>query len=493
MKLSELDARWRNLGPTHDSHLPAALFATGAVTLGYALQLSNGTLHPVAFPLTATVLALCLLGVGLGRLSPRLVDAPAALVMALGLGVFLTIHLTTPPGVYLRVSGEAYRDHHAFIAAGALLIGAAFADPPFLRWFHVPAMLGVFIALGLWLLKASPSPAIDVWVWHNEAYAALKAGLNPYALTMPNIYGRTDWFAPGLADATHVFVGYPYPPMTLLLGGLGHAVAGDYRYANLFAMALTGGFIAYARPGRLSTIAAAAFLFTPRGLFVLEQGWTESLSVMVLAATVFCACRAPRLLPYAFGVMLGTKQYFVFALPLVPLLLERADWRSLWRFLLPAGAVAALVTLPFFLWNPGAFLDSVVTFQAKQPFRPDSLSVLARTAKDGAATLPLSLSFVAILPVIALGLWRAPRTPHGFAATFSAAILAFFFFAKQAFTNYYFLVIGGLCCAVAAVMTTPPMTTGSTEVTTVPPTDSTAVEPEGSASKVDTAAPPAPC
>jgi uncharacterized membrane protein len=37
-------------------------------------------------------------------------------------------------------------------------------------------------------------------------------------------------------------------------------------------------------------------------------------------------------------------------------------------------AVAAVVTLPFFLWNPQAFWRSVVVFQFLQPLREDSLS-----------------------------------------------------------------------------------------------------------------------
>jgi hypothetical protein len=49
-----------------------------------------------------------------------------------------------------------------------------------------------------------------------------------------------------------------------------------------------------------------------------------------------------------------------------------------------------------------------------------------------------------------LALWRAARTPAGFALGVSALFLAFFVLNKQAFANYYFFVIGALCVAVAA-------------------------------------------
>ena len=49
-----------------------------------------------------------------------------------------------------------------------------------------------------------------------------------------------------------------------------------------------------------------------------------------------------------------------------------------------------------------------------------------------------------------LALWRAARTPAGFALGVAALFLAFFVLNKQAFANYYLFVIGALCTAVAA-------------------------------------------
>jgi hypothetical protein len=54
-------------------------------------------------------------------------------------------------------------------------------------------------------------------------------------------------------------------------------------------------------------------------------------------------------------------------------------------------------------------------------------------------------------PTIAMALWRAPRTPAGFAAAVAVTFTVFFAFSKQAFGNYYFFVIGALACALAAI------------------------------------------
>jgi hypothetical protein len=115
-----------------------------------------------------------------------------------------------------------------------------------------------------------------------------------------------------------------------------------------------------------------------------------------------------------------------------------------------AAGVAAAVTVPFALWDLEGFFRSVVMFQVKQPFRVEALSYMAWTAQDGAPVLPQWLTF-AILPVpVALALWRAPRTPAGFAASSALVFILFFAFAKQAFCNYYFLVLGMICTALAA-------------------------------------------
>src|SRR5205085_9340518 len=88
--------------------------------------------------------------------------------------------------------------------------------------------------------------------------------------------------------------------LTLLLALPGHLV-GDFRYAQLAALAIAGGLLAYARPGERggfpgarAVAASALLLFTPRGFSVVEAGWTEPFAILMLAATVFCACRRGR-------------------------------------------------------------------------------------------------------------------------------------------------------------------------------------------------------
>ena len=97
--------------------------------------------------------------------------------------------------------------------------------------------------------------------------------------------------------------------------------------------------------------------------------------------------------------------------------------------------LAGLIALPFFAWDPQAFWKGVVAFQFQQPFRRDSLSVLAAIAAATGVELPAAIGFIVAACVAALCFWRAkPGIGHA-ALTGSAFFLAFFLFNKQAFLN----------------------------------------------------------
>src|SRR5262249_47012756 len=203
----------------------------------------------------------------------------------------------------------------------------------------------------------------------------LRHGLNPYALTFPNIYSDTAYYGPGLTVDGRLQFGFPYPPLSLLLAMPGQLLAADHRYAQLAAVEISAGLMIFARSHGFGSIAAALFLTTPRMLFVLEQGWTEPFIALGLATVLWRACRVPRFVPWLFGLFLALKQYLILAVP-GGLLLVRSPRQRL-QLVVGASRVVAGVTLPFVIWNPAAFWRSVVTLQLYQPFRPDALSYLS--------------------------------------------------------------------------------------------------------------------
>lgn len=449
----------------------SALLAAAAVAVGFAIHLRDGeywnrTLLDSSLHWVGVALILPFGAVLLTR-RPDVGAGERALLTCLAILLAFQFYqlLRSPPSGWnawsddlsATIQGPGLRPYYGRVAAAGLFVAAAIVARGGLRHLCFALALGVHLSLGIWIVRGCPNPQIDVFSFQQEAAKSLLAGGNPYAIDMPDIYRGTDKerdravYGQGLSRDGRLAFGFPYPPASLLLSTAGYAVAGDHRYAQVVALTLAGALLGYARCGRTGMLAAGLLLFTPRAFFILGRGWTEPFVVLGLAATIWCACRRPRWLPVALGLFLATKQYLVFAAPAILLLSGRPiDWRASVRLLALSVGVAALVTAPLALWDIRAFLHSTVTVQAVAPFRSDALSFLAwyffRTGIEPGVTA----AFIAVGVGIVVGLWRAPRTPAGFAAALALIYLPFIAFNKQAFANYYLFAIAALCAAVAA-------------------------------------------
>jgi hypothetical protein len=283
-----------------------------------------------------------------------------------------------------------------------------------------------------------------------QSLDALLKGINPHTLTIAYIHPDELKYPASYVFDGRVHIGFPYPPLSLLMAMPGYLVGGDYRYSGLAATTVAGALMFYARPGRLSFLAAAIFLTSPAMIPVLRMGWTEPYVVVLLAVTLFCAFRAPRLFPWALGLLIAVKQYAIFAV--LGVFLLPSGNRSLKEFAIVVGkalALAIAITLPWMLWNVSGFLSDVIRLQFLLPFRMDSLSYLVWLTYNTGKQPPALIGFLMMVPAVVLMWWRGARTVAGFAAAVSFVFLSLFLFNKAAFINYYFFVIGALCCATA--------------------------------------------
>lgn len=435
----------------------AVLFVVAAGVLGHTLMLSNGHQDPNAMDWLSVALAVSVVGVVLPNLPAlaRLGDRP--MLVALGAGLIWSFGqlIHNSPGIYLHPQTPTQAlQFHMGLATAAVLAGAGLSEKALLGRWRMPLLLLVYFLLGCWLIRASPNPIIDVDLMQRESVAALLHGQNPYGLTFKNIYGNTAFFGSAIATADRINTGFPYPPLSLLLALPGQALFGDYRYGQLAATCGAAALMAYARPGRFGASIAALFLFTPRTFFVLEQGWTDSFLVLLLAATVFVALRRPGLVPYLFGLFVAVKQYAVLATAFSWMLQRPFTLRGFAASTLKATAVVAVVSLPLALWDPKAFFFTLVLAHLGVPFRPDALTYLAMLGgsheqRVGALTLGV------LATAIGLAVWRSPRTPAGFASALLLLYFAFFAFGAHAFCNHYYFIIGILCVAASASRLTP--------------------------------------
>jgi hypothetical protein len=445
-----------------------------ALAIGIAIQLHDGEYTPRAIVLVSIALLLGAVAVSLangvrGFAQLKLTEPVFVLCAAIGVE-FVLLFFTWPAGIDQHiVTPASHAVYLVRLAVAAMVLVLGVAQVSLIRRWWFVLLLVAHLSLGIWMIRSSPNPHIDVWVFEQKGPEALLQGRNPYAaqqVKFPDIYhstapGGQEVYGPGMSKDDLLQFGFPYPPTSLLLSTLGYKLGGDNRYAQVFALALAGLFIGYSRPGLLPKLAAALLLFTPRVFFILGRAWTEPFVVMLLAATIFCACRRSKWLPIALGLFLASKQYLIFALPLTFLLLpepfamkSRQSWLGWLRLLFMAGIVGAVVTLPLALWDFQSFWFSLFTVQKKAPFRWDALSYLVFIGFRNSAWIPgVWVALLVAILAIALAAWNAPRNAAGFALGLGLVYLGFFAFNKQAFCNYYFFVIGAFCCAIAALAT----------------------------------------
>jgi hypothetical protein len=441
------------------SHVSLAtlLWTAAAGVLGYAVQLRNGHLideavAPLEWTIALTLAALLLSRVGTAPVSDNFQTVVASGVLVFQLGELFI----TPPGIYLTDgSDEALAPFRwGVVLSGCICFALASrpALPGKLAAVGVSLLLAVHFAMGVWMIRSSPQPFIDTYVFQRDSVAALFAGDNPYAITFPNIYGDETNYGPGMSRDGRLRFGFVYPPLSLLFAAAGDLLGGDVRYAQLTATTLAAAcLLALSAGRRVALLAVAIFLFTPRGFFVLEQSWTEPYLVLLFACVLWSAARAPRALPYAIGLLLSIKQHMLLIVPLLWLLPNPPRLGpELRAFATRVAATVAVIALPFVIWGPRAFARSAIAMQFRQPQRSDALSFAALWATEHASPLPQWVPFICAAVGIAIALWRAPRTRAGFAGATALVYLLFFVCAKQAFCNYYYFVIGLLCCAIAS-------------------------------------------
>lgn len=182
---------------------------------------------------------------------------------------------------------------------------------------------------------------------------------------------------------------------------------------------------------------------------MLEQSWTDSmLACAFLGVLLLVQQRRARWLGLTLAFFVGFKQYSVVALPLL-----FRDGRFPRRAWIEALAIATAIALPFFIWGPADFVNDVVLFQVRQPFREDALSIPAFLSLATGWRAPGALAFVGVGAVV---IWAWPRlgpqsSPSRLPAATALVYLCFFLLAKQAFCNYYYFA-GVLILAAGALL-----------------------------------------
>lgn len=434
-------------GERANESLQALLVAIAVMAMGYVLQWTHGHYLGDAIAVVAVSLVLSYLAMGVRARSPL----PVVWVLGGTVAAQLYLLSVTLPTVEMTALREA-KDLHWFTAGLAItgvLTGSALGDKPPLPRLWFPMVVATWAGMAVTVLKLAPSPHIDVFTVEIDSLKALLEGTNPYGITFPNPYGdNSPYFPPGVSVNGRLQFGFVYPPLALLLCLPGYLAFGDPRYSMLAAMVGAALLMGYARPGAWPKVVAVVFLFTPRAFFVLDRAWTDAFVVLLTALVAFVAIKRPKYVWVPAAAWLALKQHMFIGIPALLLLVPRPmKVKEVVSLGLKAGGVGLGITLPFVAWGPSAFANSVLNI--REVYRLDSLGLLAHLANQNIARPSKWIGIAAIVPVAALALWRAPRSPGGFALATGAIHFTLYFFSTHAFCNEYYNVIGSLCVALA--------------------------------------------
>ncbi|MGI8871208.1 MAG: hypothetical protein ACR2KI_01225 [Candidatus Limnocylindria bacterium] len=443
------DTPVRRQADSPPSHLRAMILTLAAVAVGLTLPLISQTLEVslIGVGLLLTALVVVLPRWPRGDIGHRLL----IWVMRIATAAELAVLTFSPQVRHMSIGhGPSTYVFWVGIVVIAMLALLLIDVPGPIGRAAFLALVASYTVLGAWMISQNPHPMIDVFDFQQKGAAALLHGVDPFSLHYKSLYPPgSPLYSPEVQANGFLKFGFPYPPLSLLGILPSYVLFGDHRYAQLAAVALSALLIGHLTPRLISRRAAALLLLTPASFYVLISAWTEPLVALALSAMLFCAVRAPRFLPVALGLVLGMKQYLApLALLAIPLL-RRQRPHGWVRALVVSLAVAALVAVPFVLWDPGGFWQSVVRLQFLQPYRVDSRSFLALLVGKHQPGALQWVAFGLAGSAMLLVLIRGVATPARLAVGVAFIYLAFFAFSKQSFMNYYYFCIAALCAAVA--------------------------------------------
>ncbi len=311
-------------------------------------------------------------------------------------------------------------------------------------------ILADFIALVFYL--KGHAPRIDVEVVLREGVGEFLSGHNPYAMTFSNPYTPEEsaaFFAPGVLVDGRISLGFPYPPAVLLAAVSGY-VLGDVRLSAAVGLTLLALLVHGRGSTRDQRSQSLALALAPGLVFLVDQAWTESLSVVLLGVGLLVIRRGHVVAGAAIlAAFVVSKQYLVVIAPCVLLLRPWITPRAVFVFL----TTGVALVFPWAFADLTAFWKALSGAHVGGLVRSDSISILVQGITswgwaDSTAFRWLPVATGLAVAAVATALFA--RSLGGFAMAVGVSVLAAVLFSKQSFFNYFFLV--SIALALGAVL-----------------------------------------
>ncbi len=349
-----------------------------------------------------------------------------------------------------------------FLAAAAGIAGALLRKP----WAGLTILLTVLVAGTYLRTLAGDNRASDVMLTTNEALTVLASGNDPYT----HVYAMTN--PPGGP--------FGYPPGELAFYGLAHAAGFNVFRVDMLAGIIALGLIASLAPLIGDGLAALAIMPLAGAvdlIFHSTDGSNDTaaaflalLGIVALVWSYDVRGRPGQALWWTSAIALGWVVAFKeYALPIVvfiALFLWRSDARRARGWIVAAAATTALFVLPFFAWNPVAFVSNVGGALLLHP------NIWGRNVWHDVLSLePGEVAIAPLIPVImlaafaglAVALWRRPAPSIGAALLQGCALLATTFVLARWTSSVYYvflapLAMTGIALTLGAERATPAVT-----------------------------------
>ena len=287
------------------------------------------------------------------------------------------------------------------------------------------------------VIFSSPEPPIDVFYILKEAPKYLVAGENPYSVSFTKIYKNyeSNYFA--------------YWPGAFLVVAPFSVVFSDPRL--LFIISDFFVFLIFKKLGiKYGELLGLLYLFTPFGLYLLENSWINPFNFFLIAALIYSLVKnkRKRLRPVIIGVLMSIQFHMGLFIPLYYKLTKRI------KEILMGVGVTFLIVLPFLIWNFNDFYyDTVLTWVIKPSVVPipyeSALNINAVFINLFDWQLPNIFKIFGFGYVYLMIFLKMKKNVTSFLIGSSLVFFGLNLFGTQAFINYYYFVVSlillGIC------------------------------------------------
>ncbi len=327
---------------------------------------------------------------------------------------------------------------------------------PFFSKYNLYICCISILLINIFLICFEAKPIIDVYVHLKEAVEYFLTFKNPYSNVYTQVYSPErikEFYYDDPIFLKHV----PYQsvtPVCIAIYAIGH-ILGDIRIINAIFFSLTPIFLKNICSNIFPTFSddvhkkmALVSLLFPAQLYLIFFAWSEIIIGFFIILFIYFFLNKQVVASYiSLGILLSLKQYsVVYFIPFL-FIMNLKDW----KLYMVTGGIIIFPLIFYALWNLSGFIDSIVLYELKQPFRIDSIGIPALLVrylgvKVYSGILNILISLLSFIMSVYYSFKKMPAldTEHKKMKFMLYVILFqfanFLMFSKQSFINHYYFL-----------------------------------------------------